>query len=237
MTTTKEYTFYRICSKNPEIKDCYVGSTTQFRNRKWEHKRRCNVENQKNYNIYIYQFIRDNGGWENWDMIEIEKMNLETKQDALKRERYFLELYNASLNQQIPSRTKKEYYEENKEHLIECKKIHYKNNKDYYKNYNKEYRENNIDKLNEQQKEYRKKNIDKVKEQQKEYRKINNKKLNEYDRQKYIKNREFILKKQAEIKVCICGLNYTHNHKSRHLKSKKHQQYLAKQELKNNIII
>jgi hypothetical protein len=36
--TTKEYIFYRIVCKNPEIKECYVGSTTNFKIRKQSHK-------------------------------------------------------------------------------------------------------------------------------------------------------------------------------------------------------
>jgi hypothetical protein len=30
----------------------------------------------KRYNLKLYQIIRANGGWDNWDMIEIEKKKL-----------------------------------------------------------------------------------------------------------------------------------------------------------------
>ena len=66
---------YRIVCKDTSITDCYVGHTTNFINRKNGHKTKCNNEKDKNYNLNVYQFIRDNGNWENWDMIEIERCN------------------------------------------------------------------------------------------------------------------------------------------------------------------
>lgn len=42
-------------------------------------------------------------------MIEVEKYNATDKLSQYKRERYWLEYYNATLNSQIPSRTGTEY--------------------------------------------------------------------------------------------------------------------------------
>ena len=50
----------------------YVGSTTDFIKRKNQHKNSCINEKQKGYNEKKYQYIRDNGGWNEWNMIEIE---------------------------------------------------------------------------------------------------------------------------------------------------------------------
>ena len=128
---------YKIVCKDINIKDCYVGSTTDFVRRKSEHKKK-----SKKSNIYIYEFIRENGNWENWEMIEIEKYNAVDKLDALKKERYFLEELKATLNKKIPSRTKKEYDKEWKEAYPE-----------YKKEYDKEYYEVNKEKLNQNKKE------------------------------------------------------------------------------------
>ena len=59
---------YKIICNNLEIKKCYVGHTTDFRRRKNQHKSVCNSLDSK---LFIYSFIRENGGWENWSMIEI----------------------------------------------------------------------------------------------------------------------------------------------------------------------
>jgi len=135
---------YRIICKNPEIKDCYVGSTTDFKSRKQRHKHNCNSENSKHYNINVYQFIREHNGWDNWEMLEIEKYNAIDKSDQAKRERYWLELYNATLNSYIPSRTKKEYEEYNKEYYEQNKE----QIKEYYKEYYKKYKEENNEQIN-----------------------------------------------------------------------------------------
>ncbi len=112
---------YRIVCKDPTITDCYVGSTTDFKNRKRTHKATCNCDKSRDYNHNIYQFIRNNGGWNNFDMIEVEKYNAMNHLDQLKRERYWLEFYKATLNKTIPSRTepeyRKKYREENKEYF------------------------------------------------------------------------------------------------------------------------
>ena len=66
---------YRIVCRDPEIKECYVGSTTNLTKRRYQHKSLCNNVNNKGYNFYIYRFIRENGGFNNWEIIEIEKFN------------------------------------------------------------------------------------------------------------------------------------------------------------------
>jgi HrpA-like RNA helicase len=136
---------YKLCCKNPEIKECYVGSTCNFRVRKYKHKSMCTNPNGKEYNYYVYRFIRENGNWENWTMIELEKVNCNDCKTLHKIEREWLEKLQASLNSLIPSRTSKEYYQDNK------KKI-------------KEWREDNKEKILEKRKEYREKNKEKIKE-------------------------------------------------------------------------
>ncbi len=75
--------------------------------READHEKSYNNPNSKNYNYYVYQFIRNNGGWDNFDMIEIKKYNCADRLEASKRERYWLETLKATLNKQIPSRTHK----------------------------------------------------------------------------------------------------------------------------------
>jgi hypothetical protein len=147
------FTFYKIVSKNENIKELYVGKTTNFKMRVKDHKRSCYNENRKAYNIKLYKYIRENGGWNNFNFIEIEKGEYNDKDSAF-RERYWVENLNANLNSNIPSRTdkelKKEYYEKNIEKI-------------------KEYRENNKKIIKEKKKEYYEKNKEYLKEKRKEY--------------------------------------------------------------------
>jgi hypothetical protein len=108
---------YKICCKNLNIIELYVGHTTDMRRRKNSHKSNCNNEKTKDYNLNVYQFIRNNGGWDNWDMIEIERFEAIDGNDARKKERYYIETLKATLNITIPTQTIKEWHEENKENI------------------------------------------------------------------------------------------------------------------------
>jgi hypothetical protein len=147
--------FYRIVCNDLNIKDCYIGHTTNFINRKRYHKNICN--NELRFNFKVYKFIRENGGWDNWSMIMIEQINCENFNEACKLERKFIEEYNATLNNNIPSRTVKEYYKnyynENKDEINEKIKIYYENNKDKVKEQKKKYDEKNKDKKKENARE------------------------------------------------------------------------------------
>jgi hypothetical protein len=146
---------YKIVSKDLNISKCYVGHTTDFTNRKRQHKSICNNSNNKAYNSYVYSFIRENGGFENFDMIEVEKFSCSDVNEAHKQERYWIETLNAELNQQIPTRTIKEYRENNREYILEKKKEYYEQNKIYILEQRKIYKKNNRDEINRKRREQR----------------------------------------------------------------------------------
>ena len=128
---------YKLCCKDTTIKDIYVGSTCAFRMRKNSHKSHCTNENSNAYNYNVYKFIRDHGGWDNWDMIEIKKVNCETKRELEKEERAVLEQLGGTLNKHVPSRSKEEKKEKkkvrdqkNKDKISEWHQLHYEANKE-----------------------------------------------------------------------------------------------------------
>ena len=139
---------YKLCCKDISITEIYIGHTSDMRRRKYSHKSDCNNEKRKQYNYNVYQFIRENGGFENFDMIEIERYNAIDGYDASKRERYWVDELKATLNMVIPSRTRKERYELNREKILEYHKKYYENNEEK----NKEYRENNKEIIAEKRK-------------------------------------------------------------------------------------
>jgi len=196
---------YRIVCKDPTIKDCYIGETTDFKSRKSKHKSTCNNIQNKDYNCNVYQFIRNNGGWNNWDMIQIEHYNAIDKLDAHKRERYWIETLKSTLNMIIPSRSEKEYYVDNRSKILNYKKIYHQTHKDERNEYNKKYREEHKDELNEYSKNYCKENRDerilynkkyyenhKViwVENNKKYREEHKDELNEYNKKYYEDHKE-----------------------------------------------
>jgi len=60
----------------------YVGSTVNFRCRKNHHKSNCYNEKGKEYNYKVYTMIRENGGWEAFQMLEIKKYPCNDKREA-----------------------------------------------------------------------------------------------------------------------------------------------------------
>jgi hypothetical protein len=121
---------YKIVCNDVNVKDCYVGSTTSFSKRKYTHKSTCNSVNNKHHNLNVYQFIRSHGGWDNWCMVEVEKYEAVDSNDARKRERYYIEKLDATLNKVIPTQDRKEYRKKNKSKIVGYRKEHYENKKD-----------------------------------------------------------------------------------------------------------
>jgi len=176
----------------------YIGSTTNFRGRKNAHKTCCNNEKSTNYNFFVYKYIRDNGGWDEWVMIAIEEYPCDSKKKLEIRERYYIDLLRPTLNKQIPTRTFKERYENNKEKIAEYHKERYENNKEKINKQTKEYRENN--------KEYFKERYENNKEYFKEYYENNKEIINQKAKEYYEVNKEIINQRHKEYgkKKVIC---------------------------------
>ena len=121
-----------------EHENIYIGSTTNFRGRKCQHKLCCNNINDKYYNQSIYQYIRDNGSWDEWRMIWLEDYPCKSKRELLLREDEVMLQYQNKLNQKRASRTKKEYRQDNRDKILEQHKDYYQANRDKIAERNKE---------------------------------------------------------------------------------------------------
>ena len=99
---------YKITCKDTEIKDVYVGHTTNFVQRKHAHKQSCINPNSQNYDCKLYNTIREKGGWSNWRMEIINFFNCYDHYEARQKEQeYFISL-NANLNSIEPMPKPKE---------------------------------------------------------------------------------------------------------------------------------
>jgi len=86
---------YKIICNDKIINDVYVGHTTNFSKRKYLHKYACaNLDNK----LKIYDTIRENGGWDNWNMIEIAIYNCKNKTEARIKEQQHYEEIKTNLN-------------------------------------------------------------------------------------------------------------------------------------------
>ncbi len=138
---------YKLICKDVNVKEIYVGSSLNMKQRKKYHK-----EDTKKKNTPVYKFIKENGGFDNWSMIWIKdypcnsKRELEAEEDKIMRE------LNAELNtnnaiHNIQKRI--DYLEKNKEKRKKQIQEYTKTHKEDKKKYDKEYREKHINKKKE----------------------------------------------------------------------------------------
>ena len=152
MPNYQQSIIYKLCCKDVDITDIYIGSTTNFKQRKTQHKSACNSEKQKYYNTNVYKYIRCKGGFDNWDMIQIEQYKATDKRDLESRERYYIETLKSKLNKCIPTRTIKEYREVNKDKKSIIDKLYQERNKDELLRKKREFYEQNKDEINRKSK-------------------------------------------------------------------------------------
>jgi hypothetical protein len=81
--------YYKIYCKDTQVKDIYVSYTTSFTKRKTQHKRECNIEGNKKYNDSLYKHIRDNGGWDNWNIHIYKIKDMKNKLEAEAKLTYY----------------------------------------------------------------------------------------------------------------------------------------------------
>jgi len=117
----------------------YYGSTTQpLYKRLSEHKRQSTIQ----LDITSSKIIRRG----NYSIVLVEECPCENKQQLHKRERYYIE-NNECINKNIPCRTSKEWYQCNKEYIINKSKEYNRNNKGQVAQYKKQYSIQNRDNI------------------------------------------------------------------------------------------
>jgi hypothetical protein len=209
---------------DPTVKDSYVGSTTNLIRRKCSHKQSCENPNNKKYSFPVYTFIREHGGFENWQFVVVRRYkNIKTKEQLLKKERKYMERLQATLNKQVPTRTYQEYYENYKPVILERVKKYQDANKQQIKVKKQVNYQLNKDAILEKQLEYRKNNKEIIRQRDKQYRekKIEIKRLK--DREYRIKNREQLKAKQLQKIECECGCMVARSGLSKHKITDKHK--------------
>jgi len=190
----------------------YIGSTTQkLSTRLASHRRKYKDYLNGNYDFTRSFDIIKNG---NFRIELIELFPCETKEELHAREGALIR-NSVCVNKYIPGRSSKEWRKDNTD-------IIHKKSKEYY--------EANKQKITDKHKAYIKDNKHKIKE----YNEANKDKQKEYRKEYYKKNKEVIIqcskqyyKDHKQQYTCVCGSIVRMYDKSRHVKAKKHQQFIA----------
>ena len=169
MSDYSKSVIYMIKKKDDDDNEnVYIGSTNNFTRRKHQHKSNCNNPNRKQHNLKVYQYIRDNGGWDEWIMDVILNYPCDSREELEEREDIIMCEIKSVLNNNRAKRSIKEYRIDNRDKLAEQMKQYYEVNKDKVLEQTKEYYENNCDKIKEYHKKWYKNNIDKIAEKRSE---------------------------------------------------------------------
>jgi hypothetical protein len=180
--------------------------------------------------------------YEDAKILLVETCPCNNKEELAKAEGNYIK-NNECVNKYIPSRTNKEYREDNKEYVKEYLKEYYINNCETIKSNVKENKNNNIEKYKSYQKNYQKiNNTAKI-----EYDKIRSEeikntpekliKVQEYRQNYYLENAEkkkqyqkkykiLTDEKNKEVIICECGASITRQSVSRHNKTIKHLEFI-----------
>ena len=190
---------YKIVCKDPAITDCYNGSCVSLKDRKYHHKSCCNNPNTENYNLKVYRFIRENGGWENWTFIQLELYPCNSKPELVLRERHWFDLLKPTLNTNTPMTTP----DEKKKYMTE----YYADKKGKFLAKATKYREEHSAEIVAYKKQHYTDNKAKILAKSQKY---------------YTDNKAEIDAKQKEKVMCVCGCEVVKRTLNKHQKTKKH---------------
>ena len=123
------YVVYKIECKDKSNPNIYIGSTTNLKSRKWDHKKRYTQTYRYGHKLKLYVTMRENGGWDNFEFSPIEELFGVTKLQAHIREQFWIDYYKPNLNLVNAFTDKKQYMEDNKERFRIINKNWYEQNK------------------------------------------------------------------------------------------------------------
>ena len=178
----------------------YVGSTTNFRMRKSQHKSSL----KKNKQFKLYKTIRENNG--EWEMKPFKlfpcnsTVELQIEEERVRRELHAdLNMKTCyGIDKEKQKQTKKERDQRNKEQINEYSKVYYQQNREQLLNNKKERDGQNREHILKYEREYRLRNRERLYQKYKEYRLRNREKLLKYKREYRLRNKEKISKQRKE---------------------------------------
>ena len=130
----------------------YVGSTTNFFIRKAKHKYLWNKEEGKEFTRPIYCHIRNNGGFDFFEVIPIQSLKLENKTQLLIAEQAELDKHQTLVNSYKAHTTIEEQKKYQKQYLKQWREDHQEERKQHDKKYRETHKEQ-INELSEKWKE------------------------------------------------------------------------------------
>jgi hypothetical protein len=188
------YVMYKIIPKNKDLKYCYIGHTNNFVFRKRQHYLPCVDVNHNKSHLLLYATICQHGGWDEWEMIELEKFIGKTKLEARIREQELIDEHGANLNM-LKAYISEDYRKELKKQITQKYR---EDNKELLKEQTKKYKAEHKEIIAEQMKKYRAEHKEEIAAKTKEYREKNKEKHQEWQNIWREKNKEILKEKRKQ---------------------------------------
>ena len=130
----------------------------------------------------------------------LETVSFDDKYELYAREQFYIDILKPVLNMRLAPNKNYNHYLNHKEARLQWGKEYYQDNKERILNRVHRYAENNKDKISERGKKYREEHKDEIKE------------------------------RRSKTFLCECGVESSYDHKSRHLRTKRHLEYINTKE-------
>ena len=185
---------------------CYIGSTCESlckrmgRHRR-EYKQYCNA-NSKRKSFPRSMSLFDEYGVENCKIELIEDYPTDKREDLLKREGFYIKNIDC-LNKIVSGRTKKEYYDDTREHQLEHKKQHRLDNIEQYKAKDKAYLEKNKENINARQRQTYQEHRDERIEAMRKYREEHREQIRQQQRERYERDKDESNRRRRERRLIL----------------------------------
>ena len=206
--------------KSNETDKVYIGSTIQSLSERF----RCHKKDYKSWlngdchYVSSFEIIQYSDAF-----IELlEEVDVGDKTELHKIEGRYIKDNMNCVNKRVAGRDQKQYRIDNREQ----RKQYYQDNKEQILEKYKQYYQDNKEKLKEQAKQYRIDNKEQISEYEKQYRIDHKEQISEYKKQYRIDHKEQISEYKKQKVTCECGANVIRCHISRHRKSLKHKEYI-----------
>jgi hypothetical protein len=93
---------YKIARRDGEG-DIYIGATSYLPTRRACHKRRCTDPKGFAFHTPVYEHIRANGGWDEWEVVAVEEFPCDNRTELARREREWVDRLAPRLNTYYPN--------------------------------------------------------------------------------------------------------------------------------------
>jgi hypothetical protein len=119
--------------------DFYIGSSEKYFTRQYHHKYAYNKHVKLGGGFYVYEYIKNHGGFDAWEFEVLDIVNCGEKKELLQIEAKYIEELGAQLNKNKPGALlagkkeyHKKYYINNRDKIMARSKKYYNDNKNLH---------------------------------------------------------------------------------------------------------